>query len=245
MSRPRFTAPRWNQCDDPHAMIAALPKRTSVRKLRLLLAACAGRVRHLLPDAASRRALEVAERFADGEAGPEELQASARAADEAFRQASRHDGYAAREAMFKACAAARRCSATAVPNAWELRSVVNESVFASAWESASKVPAWELQTPHFTIAFHRASEAVCALVRDQFMPFNRPVIDPNWPRHNDGAVRRLALMIYQERRFEDLPILADALEDAGCTDAGLLAHCRGGGPHVRGCWVLDALLTRK
>jgi hypothetical protein len=45
--------------------------------------------------------------------------------------------------------------------------------------------------------------------------------------------------------FADLPILADALEDAGCTEAAVLAHCRGGGEHVRGCWAVDLLTGRQ
>jgi len=54
-------------------------------------------------------------------------------------------------------------------------------------------------------------------------------------------VARLARAIYEEGRCGDLPILADALEDAGCTDADILEHCRSAGPHVRGCWLLDLL----
>jgi hypothetical protein len=50
----------------------------------------------------------------------------------------------------------------------------------------------------------------------------------------------MARAIYDGHRFTDLPILADALEEAGCTDAAILAHCRTG-EHVRGCWALDAL----
>jgi hypothetical protein len=49
----------------------------------------------------------------------------------------------------------------------------------------------------------------------------------------------MAQAIYDERRFGDLPILADALEDAGCNDARILSHCRDEQEHVRGCWVLD------
>jgi hypothetical protein len=50
--------------------------------------------------------------------------------------------------------------------------------------------------------------------------------------------------IAEDRAFDRLPILADALEDAGCDDGDLLAHLRGDGPHVRGCWALDLVLER-
>src|SRR5207244_2679385 len=58
---------------------------------------------------------------------------------------------------------------------------------------------------------------------------------------NDGTVVKLAQGIYHERAFDRLPMLADALEDAGCTDATILAHCRGPGPHARGCWATPAM----
>jgi hypothetical protein len=54
----------------------------------------------------------------------------------------------------------------------------------------------------------------------------------------------VAKVIDDERRFSEMPILADALEDAGCDDAGVLAHCRADAPHVRGCWVLDLVLGK-
>ncbi|MBI1831034.1 MAG: hypothetical protein HYR84_06255 [Planctomycetes bacterium] len=57
-------------------------------------------------------------------------------------------------------------------------------------------------------------------------------------------VRTLAQTIYDERRFADMPLLADALTEAGCTDANILNHCRQPGEHVRGCWVVDLLLGK-
>jgi len=63
--------------------------------------------------------------------------------------------------------------------------------------------------------------------------------DPRWLTSTAIA---LADAIYAERAFDRLPILADALEDAGCDSADPLAHCRGDGPHVRGCWVVDFVL---
>jgi hypothetical protein len=58
------------------------------------------------------------------------------------------------------------------------------------------------------------------------------------------TVHNLAQTIYNGGDFSALPILADALEDAGCTDPAILEHCRGNGRHVRGCWLLDLLLSR-
>ena len=70
------------------------------------------------------------------------------------------------------------------------------------------------------------------------------VLNPSWLAWNDGAIRKMAQAIYDARAFDRLPLLADALEDAGCTDADILAHCRSGGEHVRGCWVVDLLLGK-
>jgi hypothetical protein len=90
----------------------------------------------------------------------------------------------------------------------------------------------------------QAAQAV--LLRDIVgNPFRPPrPLDPAVLAYNGGATRRLAQSIYDGRRFEDLPVLADLLEEAGCTDAALLGHLRGPGPHVLGCWALDAVLGK-
>jgi hypothetical protein len=88
--------------------------------------------------------------------------------------------------------------------------------------------------------------AICTLMRDLLPPPEQAaVIKPSWLRANGGLVVQVARGILEAGRFEELPILADALEEAGCAHAGLLQHCRGGGLHARGCWVLDAVLGRE
>jgi hypothetical protein len=89
--------------------------------------------------------------------------------------------------------------------------------------------------------------AQCVLIRDILGPLpSRPpaALDPAVLAYNGGAACRLAEAIYTARRFEDLPVLADRLEEAGCTDAALLGHLRGPGPHVLGCHGLDAVLGK-
>jgi len=79
--------------------------------------------------------------------------------------------------------------------------------------------------------------------RDIFSnPFRPVTFDPRW-RTSDAV--GLARAIYDDRTFDRLPILADALIDAGCDDEQVLAHCRSEGPHVRGCWVVDLVLGRE
>ena len=90
-------------------------------------------------------------------------------------------------------------------------------------------------------AEERAAQA--ALIRDIFGdPFPPPAFDPGW---SPPAVTALAETIYEEKAFDRMPALADALEAAGCRDPAILAHCRGPGPHVRGCWVLDRVLGKE
>jgi len=83
--------------------------------------------------------------------------------------------------------------------------------------------------------------AQCKIVRDIFASPFRPVANLS---HVPPAVITLAQTIYDERTFDQMPELADALEQAGCTDKAILDHCRGPGPHVRGCWLIDLLLGK-
>jgi hypothetical protein len=75
-------------------------------------------------------------------------------------------------------------------------------------------------------------------------PFRPFTLNPVWLTWHDGLLVSMARQMYESRDFTDMPILADALEEAGCTNQDILAHCRCGGEHVRGCWVIDALLGK-
>jgi hypothetical protein len=83
----------------------------------------------------------------------------------------------------------------------------------------------------------------CNMVRDIYCNSFRPItVDPAWLT---ATVKHLAEAIYEERSYDRLPILADALEDAGCNQQDILGHLRGGGEHCRGCWVIDLLSGRE
>jgi hypothetical protein len=85
-------------------------------------------------------------------------------------------------------------------------------------------------------------ERKCGLLRDIFgNPFRPVTLDPRWLT---SSVLDLGRAIYDERAIERMPILADALMDAGCDNEEVLNHCRGDGPHVRGCWVVDLILGK-
>jgi hypothetical protein len=85
--------------------------------------------------------------------------------------------------------------------------------------------------------------AQVVLIRDIFgNPFRPVAISPEW--RTDTAVA-LARQMYESREFGAMPILADALQDAGCDNDDILNHCRSEGPHVRGCWVVDQILGKE
>ena len=99
----------------------------------------------------------------------------------------------------------------------------------------------------YDAAYHGAAglpaDTLLPLLRDIFGNPYRPVkADPRWLTRD---VLSLARAIYAERAFHRLPELASTLEQAGCAHAGILTHCRCDAAHVRGCWVVDLLLSRK
>jgi hypothetical protein len=104
---------------------------------------------------------------------------------------------------------------------------------------------WTIQETQEWVPGSNSSATQCAILRDLVSnPFRPVTIDPSWLVWNSGTIPRMAQAIYDERRYSDLPILADALEEASCDNAKILTHCRGPGPHVRGCWVLDLILSK-
>lgn len=90
----------------------------------------------------------------------------------------------------------------------------------------------------FCLAIDKDRNALHEVFGDPFRPVT---FDPRW-RTSD--VVGLATAIYEDKAFERMPVLADALMDAGCEDEQVLGHCRGEGPHVRGCWVVDMVLGK-
>lgn len=94
------------------------------------------------------------------------------------------------------------------------------------------------------------TEVHVQLLHDIFAPPAAAKTSNSLPEN--GTISNLARAVYEDSRPRDgqlsadrLAILADALEEAGCTDEAILSHCRGQGPHVRGCWVVDLLLGKE
>jgi hypothetical protein len=86
-----------------------------------------------------------------------------------------------------------------------------------------------------------SARTFCTLVRDISNLFHTDTLDPSWLT---STVLALATGIYEEKAFDRMPILADALQDAGCDNDDILSHCRQPGVHVKGCWVVDLILSK-
>jgi hypothetical protein len=211
-----MTESDWLTCNDPAPMLDLLDAEASPRKLRLFGCACCRRIWNLILDEKEREIVEAAERHADGLITAEEMRALA-----ALHASSRDNPSraASESASQGASSSARRARAYAVD---AVRSTSGPAARAGEWRQQ------------------------CDLMRCIFgNSFATVAINPSWLSWNDATVPKIAQSIYDARRFADLPILADALEDAGCDDRPILDHCRSGGEHVRGCWVVDLLLGKK
>jgi hypothetical protein len=172
------------------------------------------------------------ERYADGLANEEQLRDAAEAAEAVADDAFAIEAHAAEEAASAvACSAFCGDLAETASNAARAIACIADSYYGS--------PAWETA---------REGEAVaqCHLLRDiTGNPFRTVSLNPAWLTWNDSTVPKLAQGIYDDRAFDRLPVLADALEEAGCKDADILAHLREPGPHTRGCWPLDLVLGKE
>ena len=219
-----MTEAEWLACDNAVQMLAFLRETNNLdeRRNRLSGVALCRRVWHLLTDPRSRDAVEVAERWADREATPEEL-------DAAF------------EAAFDVFAAYREQGGEVAPG-WAACAAADISHPDEAAEAVARAAA------------HAGGEgeatAQAGIMKCVFgNPFRRLTVDAGWLT---PTVANLAPVTYEERALpsgeldpQRLAVLADALEDAGCADPGLLGHLRSPGPHVRGCWALDLVLGKE
>jgi hypothetical protein len=132
-----------------------------------------------------------------------------------------------------------------------LGGILVQQAASTAWAyHVADAPAAHQLSDHRNHPFVRAKQGERAmqavLLRDIFgNTVHSVAISPSWLRWNGGTIRSLAQAIYDERVFTRLPVLGDALEEAGCDDLDILRHCRGPGPHVRGCWLIDLLLGKE
>ncbi len=195
-----------------HSLLQLLDGKLSARKARLI--ACAA-VREAFPylTSGSADALRIAERFADRQATALQL-ASARFG---ARFQPSHGGW-------PVCWAPEEDHQTMLRRslAWVIGLMTGLNYRGD-----------------YRPAELRLERILRELVAD---PTQTWAIEPSWRTWYGGCVVQLAQAIYETRDYERLPILGDALEEAGCTDERLLTHCRSEQPHLHGCWLLDLLL---
>jgi hypothetical protein len=210
-----MTEAEWFTCTDSTEMLELLRDKASDRKLWLVVAACARSLLNAFGDKQEVWA-EVLERYADGRAS----------AGDVFRVHSP-------EFLVKSL----------YPNG-----LVPPNVIGPAWDAAKRaaITATDFTHPEPRDNTDKEMASVCHLVRDIFgSPFRHLAGSSFWPLCGNGKLRNIADAIYADRAFDRLPILVDALEEAGCHDRDILGHCRQASPHVRGCWVVDLVLGRQ
>jgi hypothetical protein len=219
-----MTEGEWLACSDPQAMLEFLRGKASDRKLRLFAVAYFHSEFYDVICTDTQTAWvaieEVAERYADGSATRQELHSASGAA----AAAPTYDDLAWHFTATYAAAAA---------------AIDVHKAFVAATQSDYAART----APHAALAISRDQSKRRSLLYELFgNPFRPVTINPAWLT---STVKQLAQSIYDERAFDRLPILADALEDAGCDNADILNHCRRPGEHVRGCWVLDVVLGKE
>jgi hypothetical protein len=214
------TEEEWLEYVRPLRMLNFIHPHVSDRKLRLIACATVRQIWESLADARYRHAVKVAELFADGETTPIERQAafnSARDAAEEFRRNSSWTTW-------------KYGSLVAAANTCYFRAYIAAK---NCIDSRFVKDSFSLQTAN--------------LIREIIgNPFHPVIVDPRWLT---SSVVDLARSIYeadprQAGGYMNLPILADALMDAGCDSEELLNHCRSEGLHVRGCWAVDLILGK-
>jgi hypothetical protein len=222
----------WLACEDIQLLLEYMVERTSNRKFRLFGCACCRRIWDLLNEQ-SRNAVLVAERYADGLATEDEVEIARNGMTACCNETVLTPGLPAK---FSWAYGAARLVLFDTPF-WKTNSA-EKWTYGAVWTAAEA--AWRHNGEDGP-----ASE-MCgqlALLRDVFEnPYQAAWID-----HTDltSTVIALVSQMYESRDFTTMPILADALQDAGCENVNILNHCRSKGVHVKGCWVVDLILGKE
>lgn len=217
-----MTEPDWWEAESPVPLLELAPT-PSERKLRLFGVACLRQNWDLFTDPRMRNAVVVGERFADGRATEAERVAADGAAWEVERVGDCNWHLDAAQTAVALTYTRREAG-------WCAGSTAESSEYAAQ-------TAFGWYGMRLDLLAEQARFARCIFGN----PFRPVALDRAWLT---STVIALATGIYEERAFDRLSILSDALMDAGCDEGEVLRHCRGEGPHARGCWVVDLLLGR-
>jgi hypothetical protein len=231
----------WLTSREPSRMLDHVRHPALQRKMWLFATACCRRVSHLFHLPGSQALVDATEARADGRISDDEWKdavchlpirglvegpgtSPADRADFAAGQLLLCDAFeAARDASFQAFASMQLKEGPQAP--WHFYEPTACPLFSGPWPEN-----------------HPERSVQADLFRDIFgNPFRPVAVEPSW---RTSTVLPLASRMYELRDFSTMPILADALQDAGCTEPAVLDHCRCGGTHVRGCWLIDLLLNK-
>ena len=222
-----MTEAEWLSSTRSRAMLGYLidgPMRERYADRTYRLFACAA-VRRLDPgvvDRFSLGAVQIAEQFARGQATMQQLERARRDVHACLAQRTMVGGPAD-----------------------DLRRTV-ASLAVAATEESGPAAAWEVVQVGQPVGALVAGDGLAGLIREVFgNPFHTPTLPEHWRVWNGGTILRLARHAREAGRFDEMPVLGDALEEAGCTDVQILEHCRSGLPHAPGCWVLELLLAEE
>jgi hypothetical protein len=218
-----MTEAEWLSSADPTAMLVFLQGEVSDRKLRLFAVACCRRGPPSMMGRGESRLVELAERCADEAVDGGMIMAAWNdALDSLHASAEPRDSDAYRGRLI-----ALECLRCACGGSH--RAAINVAQWAAP--SYRHGPATPEQVGQVS------------LLRDLVgNPFRPSAVAAAWLT---ADVTAIASAIYDDRAFDLLPVLADALEDAGCDDEAILDHCRSAAEHVRGCWLIDLLLSKE
>lgn len=223
-----MTEIEWLACTDPTPMLDFLRGKASDRKLPLFSVACCRHIWNLMTDKRSRAAVELAERHADVPVSEQEIDVAWDESQDATADAEN----AAPDDDFTVYA--NHAAYSTIPNPLDLPAFYHARATAEySW--------WAVSGKN-----RRERSWQCCLLREIVGdPFRPEPAEVSWLARNDATIPKVAQSIYEKRAFDRLPILADALQEAGCDDEEILAHCRQPGSHVRGCWAVDLVLGKE
>ena len=226
-----MTEAEWLACDHSMPMLRFLDGKGGERKLRLFTLGCCRRIEQLLPDSRCRKAIDLVDAFAEAKTERRDLRIAEGAA-EYYRD---HPMELPEDRLIVAGAGAIFQLSQDLPSFRLVAEAASDAVECSILAAGGNQLA-------ATEGKRNESATQIKLLRCIIgNPFRPVTLDLSWQTANVVA---LAQGIYADRAFDRLPILADALEDAGCTERAILDHCRQPGEHVRGCWVVDLVLGK-
>ena len=223
-----MTEQEWLTATDPDVLWDFLSDKVSDRKYQLYAVAWCRRIWDLFPTMHARGVVDALEQLADGTADQELLE---NAKDRLLEDEQSYDVHSdTNSAQAYAHSAAVTC--------WGDKGSALASVAPDYCQEALHV-----QSGSKSRDLRAELRAQAEMVREFFPnPFRPVTLDPRWL---SSTVLDLARTIYEERLYERMPILADALMDAGCDGEEIINHCQESGPHVRGCWVVDLILSKE